>query len=451
MVHRAWATAAFNAAYAALPLMLGVAIVTALDYVDHPSNTSLSVVRLGLNQLAAFRFWTVTAMSAGPILLLGAAGMVAARRQRLGDAWPFVATMVAGAWCYFYVDIRDHQDVYVGWRVGHLFFMALSPFVGLAALAIVRQPSPWRRGLAAAAAALVVVVALPTVAIDFYNTQDIVQREMGPGFRWVQILSPDEWAGLAWIREHTPPDAVVQVDAYARDSDTWAYIPAFAERRMGVGLPLSMVPLLKYQEGSHAVQWMYDIASPGAAHEMAARVGIDYIVVGEPERRAHPGVDVRFHQVPDLLPEVFHNQALTVYAVRGARAASATSGRTPSGASPAGAPGPRQRVERADEQRVEGASLPAPVQPRLDRESLGDDLARDANGASSAVNSAIGVLAQHRRVLVLERHLHHLRQRVQPRDPVVDHEDGLAARLQHPVASATIRRGSAVYCSTPWP
>ena len=42
----------------------------------------------------------------------------------------------------------------------------------------------------AAAAALVVVAALPTVAIDFYNTQDIVQREMGPGFRWVQILSP---------------------------------------------------------------------------------------------------------------------------------------------------------------------------------------------------------------------------------------------------------------------
>ena len=88
----------------------------------------------------------------------------------------------------------------------------------------------------------------------------------------------------------------MQVDAYARDADTWAYIPAFAERRMGVGLPISMVPLLKYQEGSHAVQWMYDVRSAGAAHEMAARVGIDYIVVGEPERRAHPGIDARFAQ-----------------------------------------------------------------------------------------------------------------------------------------------------------
>ena len=111
----------------------------------------------------------------------------------------------------------------------------------------------------------------------------------------------------------------MQVDAYARNADTWAYIPAFAERRMGVGLPISMVPLLKDQEGSHAVQWMYDVVSPGAAHEMAARVGIDYIVVGEPERRAHPGIDARFAQAPDLLPQVFHNDALSVYAVRGAR------------------------------------------------------------------------------------------------------------------------------------
>jgi hypothetical protein len=319
ITRRTWTAALFNAPYAALPLVIGAAIVTALDYVDHATTTDVSVLRLGLNELAIIRFWTVTAMSAGPILLLGGVGVVTALRQRLTNAMPFVATLLAGAWCYFYVDIRDHQDVYVGWRVGHLYFMALIPFVGLAVLNIARQPTRWRRGLGAVAATLVVATALPTFAIDFYNTQDIVQREMGPGFRWVQILSPDEWAGLTWIREHTPREAVVQVDAFARDSDTWAYIPAFAERRMGVGLPISMVPLLKYQEGSRAVQWMYDVESPDATHEMAARVGIDYIVVGEPERRAHPGVEARFRTAPDLLPEVFHNDALSVYAVRRAR------------------------------------------------------------------------------------------------------------------------------------
>ena len=76
---------------------------------------------------------------------------------------------------------------------------------------------------------------------------------------------------------------------------------------------------------------------------MAAREGIDYIVVGEPERRAHPGVEARFGQLPDLLPQVFHNDALSVYDVRHAADRGrppATCGRTPSGASRAAGPAP---------------------------------------------------------------------------------------------------------------
>jgi hypothetical protein len=315
---RGWTAAAFNGPYAALPLVVGAAIVTALDYVDRPGNSNLGVIRLGLNELAARRFWLVTFLSMGPVLLLGLAGAVVAVRRRLCDAWPCAAMLVVGLWFYFYVDIRDHQDVYVGWRVGHLAFMALLPMIALAVAGAAALP-PRRRALAGLAFALVTAPALPMVAIDLYNTQDIELRAMGPGFRWVQVLSHDEWDGLMWIRDHTPQNAVVQVDPYARDSDTWAYIPAFAERRMGVGLPISMVPLLKYQEGSHAVQWMYDVAEPGSAYDLASREGIDYIVVGEPERRAHPGVEERFGRLPDLLPQVFHNGALSVYAVRHAR------------------------------------------------------------------------------------------------------------------------------------
>lgn len=96
----------------------------------------------------------------------------------------------------------------------------------------------------------------------------------------------------------------------------WAYIPPFAERRMGVGVPLSMVPLRKYEEGARRVQWMYDVADPVSAFELASRVGIDYIVVGESERRAHAGVEDRLATVPLLLPQVFHNAAISVYEVR---------------------------------------------------------------------------------------------------------------------------------------
>ena len=41
---------------------------------------------------------------------------------------------------------------------------------------------------------------------------------------------------------------------------------------------------------------------------------------------------------------------------------------------------------------------------------------------------------QHRRVVVLEAHFHQLRQRIQPRNAVVDLKDRLAARLEHAAA-----------------
>ena len=69
------------------------------------------------------------------------------------------------------------------------------------------------RAAAAAAAATIALLALAMPAIDLFNTQDIANRSMGPGFRWTLVLSPDEWDGLHWIRDHTEPDALVQVDA----------------------------------------------------------------------------------------------------------------------------------------------------------------------------------------------------------------------------------------------
>lgn len=312
---RAWAAAVFNAAYAALPLAIGSALVMALHYVDQPPDYHLNVIRLGINDMALRRVWLVTAMSFGPALLLGAAGAFVAWRRRIRDVWPFVALLPVVTWFYFYVDIRDHEDVYVGWRVGHVTFMALIPLAGLVFVGV-RQATGLARAAAAAAVALVVTAAVPTVALDIFNTQDIEPNGMGRAWARTEVITPAEWEGLTWLREHTPRRAVVQVDTIAREGVMWAYIPAFAERRMGVGVPISMVPLQKYQEGSRRVAWMYDVSDPRSAYAIADRAGIDYIVVGEPERRAHPGVDERFAGVPNLLPLVFSNSAMSVYAVR---------------------------------------------------------------------------------------------------------------------------------------
>ena len=38
----------------------------------------------------------------------------------------------------------------------------------------------------------VLIGRLPTTLIDTYNAQDIGNRQMGPGFRWTIMLTPDE-------------------------------------------------------------------------------------------------------------------------------------------------------------------------------------------------------------------------------------------------------------------
>jgi hypothetical protein len=138
---------------------------------------------------------------------------------------------------------------------------------------------------------------------------------MGPGFRWTLVLTPDEQEALAWIRRSTPPEATVQVDAIPRGADNWAYVPAFAERRMAAGLPISMVPLAKYQQGSTVIHDMFSMADAESIHVLATRFGIDYILSGPPERRANPGVQEHLDSRPDLFPLLFRNTTISIYRV----------------------------------------------------------------------------------------------------------------------------------------
>ena len=127
-------------------------------------------------------------------------------------------------------------------------------------------------------------------------------------------LTPDDRQVFAWIKDNTDPKDVFQVDPVPREFD-WAYLPAFAERRMAAGLPISMIPLAKYQEASNNVRQLYD-EPPLFAYERAARANIDYIIVGPQERAVHPGVEERFDSVKDLLPQAFRNGTISIYEVR---------------------------------------------------------------------------------------------------------------------------------------
>ena len=246
------------------------------------------------------------------ILLAGAGALVAVWQRRS----ELKALSALGAICvffYFYVDVRDHQDVYVGWRVGHLLLMASAVLLGVLFEGVVALSPLWRR-TSIGVIVLVFAAAVPTTAIDVYNTQDITNFGQAPSFKWTLLLTPDELQAFDWIKQHTPPDAIFQVDPKPRDSATWAYLPAFAERRMSVGLPISMIPLAKYQAGSDRMSAMFN-AEARTLYETAVDNHINYLLIGPPERGAHPGLEQRLQSVPALLRLVFQHGAVSIYQV----------------------------------------------------------------------------------------------------------------------------------------
>lgn len=303
---RDWRRGVRHALAAAIPLTLGVAAVYALGYVDQ----SGAVLEVGVNRVAVHRVLWVTWLSMGPVLAVGILA-IPALRDRPADLAILAALAITSIGFYFFVNVRDHQDVYVGWRVGHFLFMAAAVIVGrlltwLASSQSAMQP------LHMVGLVVALFAGLPTTVIDIYNTQDISEHGEAP--YWTMMLRPDELRAFEWIKANTPDAAVFQVDPLARATDSWAYLPAFAERRMAVGLPISMVPLAKYEQGSANINSIFS-EPPLSAYEHARRSHVDYVLIGPHERNAHPGVEERFDSIPTLMPLAYKNPLIAIYQV----------------------------------------------------------------------------------------------------------------------------------------
>ena len=183
---REWWRAIVHATAAALPLMLAAALVTGLQYVDTGGN-------LASSGSARIRWH-----STGWWKSRSSVSVQSSSSRRL-PRWRSGRPVTGARGCswrsgsrasvfYFWVDIRDHQDVYVGWRVGHLWFIASAALGAVAWTHIATLSKRWRVP-AIAVVALAVAAALPTTLIDIYNTQDIFNRQSGSGFACTLLLS----------------------------------------------------------------------------------------------------------------------------------------------------------------------------------------------------------------------------------------------------------------------
>ena len=296
---------------AAAPLVVAVALAFVLGYND-PAQGSL--ITLGLNRVAARQWPLMLVLSFGPLLLIAAPGLLRWKWLRREGAAPAALIATALAF-YFMVDVRDQGGVWVGWRSGHLLLIGFSA-IAAAALTAAWQLRSWRVPLAVAVA-IVLFAAVPTVAIDVYNAQDITNRGRGPGFPWTLIITPPERAALDWLRTSTPPDAVVQYEPTVRGAGWWCYLTAFAERRMAAGLPGAMIPFKPYQEASETVRLgVFGAPSAVDSHRIALNMQVDYILIGPHEQSAYRSAIIRMDERPDLFATVFHNDVVTIYRVQ---------------------------------------------------------------------------------------------------------------------------------------
>ncbi len=298
------------------PVAVAVLVTSVLQYVDRSGGR---IVYVGsLNPVAAHNTATGIALSFGPILLAAAAGGATALYRRARQFGVLGLVIAIAFFFYFFVDVVDHQHAYVGFRAGHLLFIAFAPFVGYVWQEL-RAAGRVARAAAAVAGLLLAIATAPTTIIDLFNAQDTAFRARGPGFNWTEIITPDELQALAWIKTYTPPDALVQPDpirgADRGESGTWAYMPAFGERRMTAGMPISMIPIRKYQEASARVEQVFRTGEIERAYRIATDLNLQYLYVGPEENRVYPGVRERFDRAPFWFKPVFKNESVAVYRV----------------------------------------------------------------------------------------------------------------------------------------
>lgn len=307
---RAWTSVLQCAILGAVPVALGVAVSMVLGYTD-PSEGMLFGFRI--NPVALRRWPYIFLLNFGPLLIGGLAGLLR-WRWTVGVGAPAAALIASAVAFYFTADVPDMGGVWVGWRSGHQLLITFGVVTAAAATAWWQRP--WLRAPLIAVAFLTAIPAVPTVAIDVYNAQDITNREAGPTFPWTLIITPPERQALDWIKRATPPDARVQVEPYVRDSGTWAYVPAFAERRMAAGLPISMIPLAPYQIASENVRTgIFRALSAADAHAAARHLQIDYLLIGPPERDNYASAIALMADRPDLFVPVFQNDVITIYGI----------------------------------------------------------------------------------------------------------------------------------------
>ena len=255
---------------------------------------------------------TTLVLSVGPLLIPALATLWPPWQLPL-RLWPSVVGTALGLGVFYLIRLSV-EGSYIGFRAGQLLQLTMG---GLAAACFARMWQTGWRKVTIGLGAVLIAIGLPTTVIDTYNTQDISNRRMGPGFHWTVIVTAAEHEAYRWIRRQTPRDAIVQMDPQAHGRETWSQLPTFAWRRMAAARPISLMNIPDYDDRSRKVHELYATGDGPAAAAIARELGIDYVFVGPAEQKHTPRVGLaKFRDRKEFFELVFDNGAVRIYRVR---------------------------------------------------------------------------------------------------------------------------------------
>jgi hypothetical protein len=239
-------------------------------------------VQVGFRGYASHHTLVSLLLSAGPVLVPAVAGLWPWRSLPAQPARVAIVGAVLSLLLMHLLTLSEGS--WVGFRTGQILLLMLPLLIARTFWALKSFGTGW----AIAVATIVLLAGLPTTIIDTYNAQDIRNRLPGPSFRWTVPVTAAQQAAFAWVRGHVPETAIVQMEPMVRGRDHWSLIPSFAGRRMSAGLPISLLPIPEYAEGSAQVQQIYRTSDPREARQLAKQRGIQYLYLDDEDRAAYP-------------------------------------------------------------------------------------------------------------------------------------------------------------------
>ena len=287
---------------AALPVVLAVL----WGWTSKVMEGAGSALHIGVERLTENSPVVTLLLSVGPILVPALAGLRRLPGESSRALWTACAGIGLGLFLLYFVRISEGS--WVGFRAGQILLVSI-PILLARALAAIGPRA------AALVVAAIFAVGVPTTIIDTWNAQDIGNRRDGPGFRWTLWTTRDQQQAFAWIRAHTPKDAVVQMEPMARGREHWTLIPSFAGRRMAAGLPISLLPQPEYLATSELVRTLFSTTNVDEASALARRLRIDYLYVDSTDASAYPDGVRKFDEHPALFSRVFTSGDVRVYRV----------------------------------------------------------------------------------------------------------------------------------------